>query len=409
MPAMTRAAGLLAGPLTILVSMVAAQTGPEAIAPLPRPTGVHAIGTAILYLNHSARIDPQLPRGRPIIVQLWYPRTDKGGAGAARYLIEPGLSEALVKTQYYGIDPVSLAAWAAIDTHARLDAPVSPGKHPLVTLSVGLGVIRANYTTIAEELASQGYIVAAVENPLAGFMALPDGRVVSDTTSRLEDAAVMRTAVTDWSQDISFALDHLATSGVGREVAAAIDWARVGAAGHSSGGLVALETCQRDRRFRACVDMDGGFATPANEPMAEFVTGHLKRPTLMLREQPIYSDADFARRGLTREQWEKRGAGGSKAIDSVAARAQQPFHIVSVAGTGHFSFSDAPFVMPSAISRFGGKIIDPHRGWIVITTTLRGFFDEYLNRASQHSFVAVVRTMPELTARSNTPAGAAKR
>ena len=47
-----------------------------------------------------------------------------------------------------------------------------------------------------------------------------------------------------------------------------------------------------------------------------------------------------------------------------------------VAGTGHFGFSDAPFVMPATIPRFGGRIIYPRRGWGVITRTLRACPDQ---------------------------------
>ena len=51
------------------------------------------------------------------------------------------------------------------------------------------------------------------------------------------------------------------------------------------------------------------------------------------------------------------------------------FSMASVAGTEHFSFSDAPFVMPATITRFGGRII-PRRGWSVITRTLRAYLDQ---------------------------------
>ena len=97
-----------------------------------------------------------------------------------------------------------------------------------------------------------------------------------------------------------------------------------------------------------------------------------------LDAEPLYSDADFARRGLTRAQWVKRSEGGRIMLDSVLARARAPLWMGFVAATGHLSFSDAPFVMPSAISRFGGKIIDAKRGLLVITATMRAFFDQEL-------------------------------
>jgi pimeloyl-ACP methyl ester carboxylesterase len=162
-------------------------------------------------------------------------------------------------------------------------------------------------------------------------------------------------------------------------VAATIDWSKVGAAGHSIGGLVAIATCQRDARVRSCANLDGGVASPDREPLADFVATGITTPALFLRSQPVYSDADFARRGMTRAQWEKRGEGGKLALDSLIARSRGPVWMAGIRGTGHLSFSDAPFVMSSAITRFGGKVIDPAVGLHLIAATLRAFFDQEFN------------------------------
>ena len=41
-------------------------------------------------------------------------------------------------------------------------------------------------------------------------------------------------------------------------------------------------------------------------------------------------------------------------------------------------FSDAPFVMPDTISRFGGAILEPKRAHHVFTTVVRAFLAEQL-------------------------------
>ena len=48
---------------------------------------------------------------------------------------------------------------------ARINAVVSPGKHPLIIISHGSGGNRYNQYYLSEFLASHGYIVAAVEHP----------------------------------------------------------------------------------------------------------------------------------------------------------------------------------------------------------------------------------------------------
>ena len=388
-------------------------TGAIVAAPmgqLPRPTGSHAVGTTVAYLVDSTRRETSYPSGRPIALQLWYP----AGAGEGRvapYLMEDGLDRLLLAQGYYGVDTAVISGWARLQTHARLDADPDTGRHPLITFSVGLGVIRANYTALAEELASRGYVFALVESPGAGVFLLPDGRVIQDTTNALEEPAAHRAAVEAWSGDVSFVLDHLQRSRAGvaeAAVARTIDWRRVSAAGHSSGGLVAVTTCEHDSRVRACIDLDGGTAAPTGEPIVNFLRTGVGRPTLILRSQPIYSDADFARRGITREAWERGGAGGRAALDSLAARSRGELWIGSVAGTGHFSFTDAPFLMPTTISRFGGRIIDAELGQRVIAAAILAFLDRQLG-ARGEGLDAVARRFPELTVRRVSPAPRASR
>ncbi len=276
--------------------------------------------------------------------------------------------------------------------------PVARGKFPLIAFSVGQGVIRASDTSITEELASHGYIVALVESPLQGEMVLPSGREISDSAGRFGDPASHVRGVASWSRDISWVLDRLARNAPPSvtQVAHAIDWRRIGAAGHSSGGLVAAQTCESDHRVRACVNLDGGVGGPNREPMAEFVSHGVTTPILFARSQPLYNDTTLTRRGMTREQWVQRGAGGRMAYDSLAARSRDSLTVAFVAGTGHFSFSDAPFVMSNAITRFGGRIIAPYRGWEIITSTLIAYFDEHLNGA-RGALAAAAARFPEPT------------
>ena len=362
------------------------------------------MGTSVAYLNDSTRRSSELADGRPISLQLWYPATARTGRTAS-YLFEPQLAATLESRGYYGVDSTTVAAWNVLPTHAVLDARITSGRHPLVTLSVGLGVIRANYTSIAEELASHGYVVALVESPQAGVLVRPNGGVVTDTTSRLDTAARHRQAVDDWARDVSFALDHLQSRrppGNLHRIGRAIDWRHVGAIGHSSGGLVAVAVCQGDARVRACVDMDGGLVTPAAEPLASFVETGVSKPMLILRSQPLYSDADFARRGITRAQWEQRGDADRQAFSDFVTRSRAPVWRIRLAGTGHFSFSDAPFVMPSAVTRFGGTFVEPIRGLHIVGATLREFLERAPADPTWDGHDLATR-YPELTITRETP------
>jgi len=369
-------------------------------AELPAPTGPWPVGTTVAYLVDASRKDREFPDGRPITLQLWYPvDATQSSVPTAPYLVEHGLADALASQGYYGVESATLAGWSNLATHSHVDAKPLDGRRPLATFSVGLGVLRANYTTIAEELASQGYVFALVESPLAGCMMRPDGKLVQETTNRLDDPAEHRAAIDAWTLDVRFVLDRLAAkegASILSAVGATIDWKRVAAIGHSSGGLVAMQLAGVDERVRAAVDLDGGLVTPDREPLARCAADGAKRPSLLLRSKPLYDDADFARRGITREDWEKRGAPTKAALEAFSAASKAPFVVAAVAGTGHLSFSDAPFVMPDTITRFGGKPIDPARGRWEITTAVRTFLEDAFADRAGGAFTAALKDLPEI-------------
>jgi hypothetical protein len=128
------------------------------------------------------------------MVQVWYPARTTTRARAS-YLYDQGLAAVLDTLGYYGADSSIVRAWARLSTNSEVDAPIAPGRHPLLTFSVGLGVIRANYTSIGEELASRGLTVALVESPFEGLFVDPNDQIVTDTTQHLNDARVHRRAV----------------------------------------------------------------------------------------------------------------------------------------------------------------------------------------------------------------------
>jgi dienelactone hydrolase len=372
---------------------------------LPRPTGTFAIGTRVLALVDTARADSETRNrfgGRPVTVQFWYP-VARRSAGGAPYLVEPGMVDSLVQ-QGYGPDTAEVRRWGRLRTDAAWNAPVADGRHPLVAVSHGFGETRSSMTTIAEELASHGYLVAAFDHVHGGFALLPDGALASpaDDSTRWNDAAFHAQQMDVWAGDIAFVLGRLRRHAVPAEVldlAAAVDWKRLGALGHSSGGLAAVESCVRITEVTACANLDGGLVDPHAKPIADFVTGRLTKPTLFLRSHPIYSDADHARLGRTREQWEASARAGNMVLDSLRLRSTAVFYDATVAGTGHMSFTDAPFVMPDVITRFGGRIIDPDRGFMIITRLIRAFFDEALGITTPGSFVRAA-AFPEVQLRT---------
>lgn len=359
---------------------------PKLIAPaLPQPTGKYRIGTAVFHLTDPSRPDAlakEPGRFRELMVQIWYPTDVEPDKNAARYIPNPALLQALKDEQHDLQDPAVFDSWAEIRTTASWEASLSrqAGKFPLLILSHGLSEPRSLYTGLAQDLASHGFFVVCVDHPYGGITVLPDGRVVSangDPDAGNPEATPGQ--VEAWAKDASFVLDWLTTpakskSAVAQQFAGHVDLNRIGMLGHSLGGAAALETCRTDSRFRACADLDGA-------PFGKVKEEGSKRPTLIMRSGPIYSDEDLAKRGRTRAQWEEMGRQGQAMWGSFVQKSRSvPVYSVKINGAGHMSYSDAPFVMPDTINRFGGRIIDSKRGFEIMTNYIREFFEKYLNQ-----------------------------
>jgi len=351
---------------------------------LPAPTGIFHVGTSIVHLVDKSRNDtikPRQDRFRELMIQFWYPTDQTRVTRPAPYLPDERILQVLIQSQYNGQTKEVIESLADVKTHGSLNAPISR-KHfnyPTLILSPGLGEPRSNYTSFAEELASQGYIIVAIDHPYGGFTVLPDGRVLTtadDPRGGTPEGA--EALMSEWSADASYALDVLLSKdrapSDARAITQHIDAGSIGMFGHSLGGAAALETCRRDKRLRACADLDGA---PFGKVKAVGVT----KPTLVMRSGPVYSDADLAKRGRTREQWEKMQQQGRAMWASIAPKsAGIPYYNFSVLGTGHMSYSDSPFTMPDTITRFGGKITDFKRAYKIISSYVVDFFGVYLKR-----------------------------
>ena len=151
-----------------------------------------------------------------------------------------------------------------------------------------------------------------------------------------------------------------------RDIAFAIDAQQIAAAGHSLGGAAALNACAENPRIKACIDLDG---VPEN-PVAE---RGIETSGLMLRSSPDYSDADLKNLHRDRKTWEAIGQRIRVDSAKLIARPGPDAWIVSIRRTGHLSFSDAPFTMPSALTQFGGTYLDPKRTLEIVTGTIEGY------------------------------------
>jgi len=340
--------------------------------PIPAPTGKFPVGTFILPIQklHGT--------GSSRRVQFWYPAQASGKTEPVGYVPDPKALEAFRAVKFLDQPDCVFDNWAKLKTAAVDRAkPVHAGKKfPFVVISPGAGMPRSAYTIYAQQLASDGFVAATVDYGAYGFL-VSDGKSLDEGPKEATEQNFGLVAE-DWAAHITELLDEISgkrprADKFEHEIAEMIDLNRIAAMGHSLGGEASLFACARDSRVRACVDADGGLDG------SKLAASGIKSSALILHSHPLYSDADLAKRHRTREEFEKMG---KKALADTQALFNVPgadAWVISISGTGHLSFSDAPYTMPTTISRFGGTIIDPARLFaIVIHLTesyLRNQFD----------------------------------
>lgn len=303
---------------------------------LPAPTGPHPIGRTIVEWTDDSRTDPLAPHpGRPreLSVWLWYPASPGRDAHPAPYA--PGAWAAL----HFG-GPFSLGETGFDDVHAHAFAavPVAAGRFPVVVLEPGLGFAAPQYTTLAENLASHGYLVAGVTPTYSANVTVLNGQVVSATATGdpsafdgtdLHAGQAQTTGdrlVDVWAADARFTAARADALDGGGRFAGHVDTTTTVYLGHSFGGAAALEACHTDPRCAGAADLDG-------TQYGAVVHSGLAKPMMLIGSQ------DSCVTGTCQQS-----SAGDRADRAVArtllAASSGPTWCYRITGAQHFNFSD---------------------------------------------------------------------
>ncbi|MFJ5845422.1 alpha/beta hydrolase family protein [Streptomyces sp. NPDC092903] len=374
----------LSAPLLSAAPASAAPTPgpPSRVAPanalaLPDPTGPYAVGRRTLHLVDHHRTDPWVPSAgaRELMVSVTYPSRPAGGSPAPYMTTE----EARLLVEARGLDGVVPPETVArTDTHEREGASPARGRFPLVLLSPGFSMPRATLTSIAEDLTSRGYVVASVDHAYESVgTAFPGGRVLTCAAcERVETDEEWAEAVRGRAEDLSFVIDELTHGRGAGALSGAIDAGRIGAAGHSIGGAAAAATMARDRRVRAGADLDGDFfVSPA-------ATGLGGRPFLMLGAEDSHSPEG------TTSDW-----------PDAWAHLQGWKRWLTVAGAGHFSFTDLPYLADQLGLPDAAVPLAAEQGWHITRDYVAAFFDRHLRGIPQPLLDGPAARYPEVVFR----------
>jgi dienelactone hydrolase len=335
---------------------------------LPTPTGRAEIGTTTLHLVDSARKDPWKPdRQREMMVSVWYPARD-----TAKYPQAPWATAGVVPwLDGFGAGigiPQGSVDWTSAKTDGHVGAP-AVGRRPVVLYSPGFSAPRFAGAVLAGDLASQGYIVVAIDHTFETVVEFPGGRVEWPVEVEAKQALAARVG------DTRFVLDELADLSRGRNPDAegkplprglgnALDLSKVGMFGHSYGGFTAGETMYYDRRIDAGINLDGGM------PDGEITRHGVDGPFLLMGGQYNDEGEPQDHTHLTDPSWRDFWAN---------QRAWK--RDVLLEGSGHYSFTDLQAILPQLPGTWTPFIgsIDPAKSLNTQSATIRGFFECFLH------------------------------
>jgi hypothetical protein len=342
-------------------------------AELPAPTGPHPVGTVTVHLVDRSRPDPLMPDRptRELMIQLWYPAARPTGPAAA---FMPSEAADHVATVLGGITPELMQA---VRTAGHEGAPVRRRLrgHPVVLYSPGLGNPRSFGTTGVQDLASHGFVVAAIDHTFdAAVVQFPGGRL--EKTVQPDRLLAQRVRVAD----VRFVLAELARINAGHLVAGfrgQLDLTRTGMFGHSAGGASAANAILAGLPIRAGLNLDGSILPPASDPGAVNC-----RPFLQLG-----------------------GAYHTRAADPSWASYWENLHgwrrELHVEGAGHDDFSDFGVLLDQfgvdrhRYGHFGS--IEPTRALTIQQTYVRAFFTQTLLNERQPLLDGPSPHFPEMT------------
>lgn len=337
---------------------------------LPTPSGPYAVGTFTQELSDPQRLEvysDEPGRPRRIIVQVWYPASPAPGSRPAPWLEPMGVYGPAI-SGWLGLPSFFLDHVALARTHSFPDAPLAdlPGMLPVLIFSHGWGGFRTQNTYQVEELASHGYLVAAIQHPYGAVMTVfADGSLAPINPDALpldappgELAAAGNRLVTQWAGDMALTLDYLAQlnqAGSGERFNGRLDLERVGVFGHSTGGGAAVEFCAHDPRCKAGLGLDA-YLTPVSPAVLE---SGLPQPFLFLFSELWPSEKN---KNLYRQ------------LQSASADSRA----FTLLGADHYDFTDLPLLSPLAPQLGLKGPIDGRRALRIIDAYSLAFFDHWL-------------------------------
>lgn len=287
--------------------------------------------------------------------------------------------------------------------------PETGGEFPLVIFSHGaFGYYQSNYSTYAE-LASNGYIVAALDHPHHAFFTKDsDGNMVLVDMEFITNAVDFANLymMTDeeafalsqeWmklrTDDMNFVLDTIKNANESGKlseafctenetdvlnVISAINTDKIGLMGHSMGGATAVALGRSRTDVDAVIDLDGSMLSEiksVNNCEFEYVSEPYTVPLLDFRKETDYNEIEqLSNMGTYKDNYEY----GFVAVNDYIVNNSENGRSIVFKNAGHMDFTDLPMFSPFLGSMLGTGDVDSEEFMYTVNGIVLNWFDYYL-------------------------------
>ncbi|MBZ0271512.1 hypothetical protein K8I61_05715 [bacterium] len=330
----------------------------------PADWGPYLVGNRRFIFTDTSRVDGPSRGFRTLLTEIWYPADN-----AAENLPPDTVGSFLENWKDLILAALGLlgAGDDELDnvndnTRSVFNAPIhsTGGLFPVVLLSHGNQSLRFAHWTLAEYLASHGYVVVSADHiGNAIFVTLPDRLAIYSILhypfaldARIGDMAFLADTV-----------ERLNANDPEGFFTGRLNTHALGAVGHSFGGWTVFDWAQADGRARAVVDM----ALPVDP--ADFDSD----AALMLMS---------GGEDRTVDEWHPVSDGGANPSDGV---------YIEILDAGHYTFSNACFLFPTIAGAGDGcgegkrggdgeafDYIDPALAFDIMNSYITAFFGYHL-------------------------------
>ncbi|NXG25291.1 PAFA2 acetylhydrolase, partial [Grallaria varia] len=345
---------------------------------LPRGKGPHPVGCTDVMVGHTRQ---------GLFLRLFYPCLARAGATEPLWIPRPeycaGLAEFTLRRRW--CSALLSIALGSCRVPVSWNGPLKPhsGGYPLIIFSHGLGAFRTLYSSVCTELASWGFVVAALEHrdhsaattyfctAEAGreewipFQWVPKGQKEfyfrnKQVHQRAEECVRVLRLFKDITSgksvpnifhqdlDLSVLKDN-------------IDLTKVAVMGHSFGGVTAVLALVKEPRFRCAVALDAWMF-----PLENLLYPEVPKPVLFINTEKFQTPESVAK------------------MKRLSSRNGQT-KIITILGTVHESQTDFAFLSWKLISRvFGTRgTLDPNKGLTITSQASLAFLQRHLNLEEQ--------------------------